>query len=302
MGQNRLVNSWGDYDHWMRHRVWFLKSFVEPGNTLPILHAGSQRGIVDFTEERNYQFEYILRDYKGNESRYAFTVRGKHPGESGIPSAPAYPDNTRLFHWNQTNSYSIPGEMQLVVPYGLLATDMPLQPVVTPQAGKVSDAYTFYPQSYPLITDGELHIRPRLDNIGADSIIHTEADPSKLYLRSSKGRYQGGDYRDGWVTGRIRDLGLTYCLDYDDEAPTIQPKSLGERIVLTMADRKSGVASYTATIDGRFVVFEQLDKSLTVVCDLSQTPIRKTGRQHKLEFSVTDNRQNTAIYETNINY
>ncbi len=305
VGQNRLVNSWGDYDHWMRHRVWFLKSFVEPGNTLPILHADVGRGIVDITQERLYQFEYILRDYKGNESRYAFTVRGKNPGISGNPGNPGLSGisaNTRLFHWNQTNSYSIPGDMQLVVPYGLLATDMLLQPVITRQAGKVSDAYSFYPQSYPLVTDGELHLRPRLDNIGADSIIHTEADPSKLYVRSSKGRYQGGDYRDGWVTGRIRDLGLSYSLDYDDEPPTIQPKSLGERIVLTMADRKSGVASYTATIDDRFVVFEQLDKSLTVVCDLSETPIRKTGRQHKLKFSATDNRQNTAIYETNINY
>ena len=283
VGMNRLVNSWGDYDHWLRHRVWFLRSFVEPGNTLPFLYSGSGRGIVDISEQRDYHFEYILRDYKGNESRYTFTVKGQ-PSSTGDSAPPANPvlsgssaPSPRIFHWNQTNSFSLPG-------------------------GKPSDAYSFYPRSYPLITDGELHIRPRIDNIGADSILHTEADPSKLYIRDSKGRFYGGSYADGWVSGRIRDLGLTYTLDYDDEPPAILPKSLGQRIVLHLSDRKSGVASFTATIDGRFVVFERPDKSSTVVCDLCETPVRPTGGQHRLCFTATDNRQNSQTYETTIVY
>ena len=317
VGQNRFVNSWGDYDHWLHHRVWFLKSFVDPGNRLPILSADASRGIIDFCEERPYRLEYILRDYKGNESHFAFTVRGEKPasqggsgesGHSGYPGYPGYPGysgesgDARVFHWSQTNSYSLPGEMQLVVPYGLLADDVALKPEVTRRPDKMADWYAFHPVSCPLVSDGELYIRPRLDNIGADSILHTEADHSKLYVRTADGRFMGGEYHDGWVMGRIRDLGLTYTLDYDDEPPTVQPLSLGERIVLRLADRKSGVASFTATIDDRFVVFEQLDKSLTVVCDLSETPLRRTGRQHHLKFSATDNRQNTTVYETNINY
>ena len=302
VGMNRLVNAWGDYDHWLHYRVWFLKSFIDPGNTLPILSADANRGIVDFNQERDYQLEYILRDYKGNEARYAFTVHGVKP-ENGIPRASIdAAANGRIFHWNQTNSFSYPGEMQLVVPYGLLVKDMCLQPVVRRQPDAISDAYSFYPSSYPLVADGELLIRARLDQIGANRILHTEADPSKLYVRSSNGKYMGGDYQDGWVSGRIRELGQAYELDYDDEPPTVSPYSLGEQILLNVSDRQSGVASITASIDGQFVVFDSNEKSTMVVCNLRETPVRKTGGNHLLQFTATDNRNNATTYETNIQY
>ena len=70
------VNDWGDYDHWRRTRIWYMKSFVEPGMRLPVLHTGIDRGIVTFDEERLYHLTYLLRDYQGNQSRYDFTVMG----------------------------------------------------------------------------------------------------------------------------------------------------------------------------------------------------------------------------------
>jgi hypothetical protein len=71
------VNQWGDYDHWRRTRVWYMKSFRERGMRLPILHTNFERGIVCFSEERPYHLTYILRDYQGNESQYHFTVHGQ---------------------------------------------------------------------------------------------------------------------------------------------------------------------------------------------------------------------------------
>lgn len=70
------VNRWGDYDHWRRHRTWYMKSYREPGMRLPVLHTDLWRGIVTFDEQRPYQLTYVLRDFHGNESRYSFTVQG----------------------------------------------------------------------------------------------------------------------------------------------------------------------------------------------------------------------------------
>ncbi len=70
------VNQWGDYNHWRRSRVWYMKSYREKGVRLPILHTGFDRGIINFNEERPYQLVYILKDYYGNQSRYEFTVKG----------------------------------------------------------------------------------------------------------------------------------------------------------------------------------------------------------------------------------
>lgn len=293
---NRLVNAWGDYDHWLHHRQWYMKSFVEPGNTLSILRA-EQRGIIDFSEERDYQLEYILRDFKGNESRYAFTVRGdKGSGEFEVPQQ----EEGRLFRWNQTNTFSAPG-IQLIVPYGLLASDMHLQPMVYPHEGGFSDRYSFYPTSYPLISDGEISLYAFTDRVGADEVVRQEYDYTKFYI-SADGRYAGGDYQNGWVSGKIRELGATFTLDYDDVPPEVSPVSLGERVVLRLSDAKSGVASFSATIDGQFVVFEAADKQPLVICDLAETPIRKTNRTHQLRFTATDNRQNTQVLETSIIY
>ena len=70
------VNRWGDYAHWRRTRIWYMKSYREEGLRLPILHTSLQRGIVDFNEERPYHLTYILSDYQGNQSQYDFTVQG----------------------------------------------------------------------------------------------------------------------------------------------------------------------------------------------------------------------------------
>jgi hypothetical protein len=301
VSDNTFVNAWGDYDQWRQTRRWYLKSYIELGNQLPILYSDSLRGIVNFNEDRDYHLEYILRDYKGNESHYAFTVHGVR---QAIPQ-PERPSGHR-FSWNQTNSFSYPGEMQLVVPYGLLANDIILQPVVIRQPDKVSDRYSFYPVSCPLMAEGELMIKARLDQIGSDHILSSEVDPSKLYIRSSLGRYIGGDYQDGWVIGHISELCYAYSLDYDDEPPTINLVSSQQAgsgyLRLNVSDRQSGVASYKATIDGLFVVFNPQEKSSHVVCNLRESPIRKTGRAHQLLFTATDRRNNKQTFETSIIY
>lgn len=297
MEGNRLVNAWGDYDYWLRHKTWYMKSYIEPGNTLSILRA-ENRGIIDFCEERDYQLEYILRDYKGNETRLAFTVKGERKAVPGLPVS----DETfaRLFRWNQTNTFSAPG-VHLIVPYGLLASDMWLQPTVRPRDTGFSDSYRFYPVSYPLISDGEIMLFVDTDRVDKDEVVRRELDTSKFYV-TANGRYAGGDYHDGWVSGRIRELGANYELAYDDEPPEITPVTLGEHIVLRLTDAKSGIASYTAAIDGQFVVFDAADKQPVVSCDLSESPVRKTRKAHRLRFSATDNRDNTKVFETSIIY
>ena len=152
-----------------------------------------------------------------------------------------------------------------------------------------------------MVSDGEISLYAYTDRMGQNDVVRQEYDYSKFYI-AADGRYAGGDYQNGWVSGRIRELSSSYELAYDDEAPEVSPVTLGERVVLRLSDAKSGVASYTATIDGRFVVFDAADKQPLVICDLSETPIRKTNRTHQLRFTAIDNRQNTRVFETNIIY
>ena len=297
VSHNRLVNSWGDYDHWLHRRAWYLRSYKEPGNNLSILHTDQRRGIVDFSEERDYHLEYILRDYKNNEARYAFTVHAQRPADSNN-SVSKDRDMTAAglsvpFRWNQTNTYSLPG-MQLIVPYGLLTRDVTIHPSIqeATEIDALSDAFTFHDASLPLVSDASVSI----------SVQAPVEDPSKLYVTSG-GKYMGGEYDDGWVKGHLRELGATYQLAYDAEPPRISELSLNApRLALSCSDKESGLDSWTATIDGRFVVFESVEKSSTFSCDLRETWLPRSGKTHQLLFTATDNRHNSRTYQASFVY
>lgn len=302
MALNRMVNDWGDYEHYRRSNVWYMKSFVEPACRLPILWADKNRGIVDFCEERPYQLEYVLRDFKGNESRYSFIVQGQRPAylhssasSSFRPLVSYAASSSQLknrFRCDRTSSYSRPG-LQLVVPYGFIVADVPLQPLVQQRPDALSDDYSFTGFSTPLLSDVPLSIFVR----------RPVADPTKLFLIDELGRFLGGEYHDGWLTGYIRELAGRYHLAYDDQPPTVNPVTLqGDRLVLSVQDAGSGIASWTATVDDRFIVFDALEKTTRYACELRESWLRPSGRQHRLRFEATDNRQNTAVFETTFKY
>lgn len=190
VNSTRQVNSWGDYDHWQHHRTWYMRSYIPKGVTLPILR-GADRGIVDFNEERPYQISYILRDFMGNEARYEFTVQGQR---TAIPVA----SEKRYNVWyDRLSLISLPG-MQLTIPAGMVEEGLWIEPKV--EQGSISSRYTFSQQTCPLFGWVELSIA-----------VPRGVNPSRLYIDGG-GRDMGGDYQDGWITTRIRELGVPYEL------------------------------------------------------------------------------------------
>lgn len=300
---NRMVNSWGDYDYFYHHSRWYLKTFIEPGNTLPILKADEHRGIVYFTEARDYHLEFILTDYFGNQTKKELIING---GTLKMEDEETMSSTLHQLKWNQTNVISQPG-MQLVVPYGYVGVDTPLDIVVEKGDG-LSPVYSFSRRSCPLFYDAELSMATRTE----------VKDPSKLFIgqcfekTASQPIFVGGSYQKGWVTVSVRDLGGSYALFYDDIPPVIEPKSTDANALLRfeIKDGQSGVRSYKAYVDGQFVLFKAQTQSLTVnprgatviACRLSNTPVRPTGSERRLKLVVTDNRDNQNSYETTITY
>ena len=188
---NRQVNSWGDYQHWLHHKTWYMRSYIPKGVTLPILQADENDGYVLFNEERPYRVTYILRDFMGNESQYEFTVLGK---KSEIAPSKRTSWNVR---YDRLSMISLPG-MQLVIPAGMVEEGLMVVPKV--DQGSVSNRYTFAQQACPLFGWAELSLA-----------IPEGVDSSLLYIDSG-GHDMGGVCQDGWITTRIRELGATYEL------------------------------------------------------------------------------------------
>ncbi|MBQ1801077.1 MAG: M23 family peptidase, partial [Prevotella sp.] len=130
-------------------------------------------------------------------------------------------------------------------------------------------------------------------------------DPSKLYIisHSKTDKFVGGEYKDGWVTAKILDLNAEYELAYDVNAPKIEYEGQnGDVIRFNLTDEESGIKHFEGSIDGRFVLFEKVGRSSFIACKLKGTPVKKTGKKHNLELTVTDNRNNQSNYKTQIIY
>ncbi len=293
-GADLQVNYWGDYQHYLRSHVWYMRSWVLPGITLPIFKTNANRGIVNFDQERVYHLEYVLSDVYGNKSSYKFSVEGKK-----VKISPKRGVKFRnVVRWNLPMEFQVSGASVSFGRYRL-AENVELKPHVKLQPGKLSHAYRFMEHSYPLLKKAKISIR----------LNKKVEDPTKLYVVCHWGapRYMGGTYRDGWVTGEALEMGATYELAYDDKAPLVGPVNQGgwtgsQKITMSVSDKESGLASYKAYVDGKFVLFEEVPKSAWVRCDLKHAPVRKTGQSHQLKFVATDNCKNQREYTTTFVY
>ena len=286
---NRMVNSWGDYRHYRRSGVWYMKSFADPGNSLPVLHRhAAAGGIVTFDEERDYLLAYTVSDVFGNSRQYSFTVRGRR--QSLPEKEPTDVMNTLAY--NRPNSVQRPG-MSLMVPLGALPDNVEL--AVGAKPGALSNEWRFYDESYPLFKWAEISLK----------LNGRVADPDQLYIvsRQNGDRSMGGRYKDGWVTGRMRDFGLTYAIEYDDEAPVLTGLSfLRNKLRVAAYDSKSGLRSVKGYVDGNFVLFERQDKSNGYVCRLENSPVMRTNSTHSLKVVALDNRGNMKTLTSDFKY
>ena len=272
--ENRYINSWtyGQY----------MKSFIDPGNRLRMLHAlNGNRGLVTIDEERPYRFEYTLSDALGNTSRVRFTVQGKRMDIPDRECREKY-----FFRWDRVNYLQEPG-LELVLPRDMLYQDVCLHYKVRTDSAAVAYTYQLHDKAVPLHDYCTLRIGVRR---------HPVADTTKYYVAgvTSRGRKYnvGGRYENGFMKVRIRELG-TYTVEVDTVAPVItpvNPKQWGRtgRLVLKARDTQTGITSYRGTIDGKYALFGKPNAvNGQLVCELDPRHVKKGGT-HLLEFTVTD--------------
>lgn len=286
--ENRYINSWT--------RGQYMKSFIEPGNRLRMLHASNgSRGLIHIDEERAYQFVYTLIDAFGNMSKVRFTVQGKK-----AEIAPVSHVGKRLFKWDKTNFIQGPG-IGLVVPRGMLYDDVWLNYAVSADSSDISYTYQLNDAVVPLHDYCELNIGLRH---------YPVEDMSKYYVARVTprgGKYGvGGKFEDGFMKVRIREL-ATYTVAVDTVPPVLTPVGQNQwgrqgRIVFRAKDKETGIKSYRGTIDGKYALFGKPNSvNGNLVCELDAKRVNK-GNRHVLVMTVTDGCGNTTTRQYHFVY
>ena len=120
--------------------------------------------------------------------------------------------------------------------------------------------------------------------------------------------YAGGKWEDGFLTARVRDLGI-YSVGIDTLPPLVEPIRFRSGATLNddselrirIHDEFSGIDSYRALIDGKWALFEYDPKNSLLIYTPDKERLEK-GKKHKLQVRVSDNRDNESVLDLEFYY
>ncbi|RHJ78009.1 M23 family metallopeptidase [Parabacteroides sp. AM08-6] len=282
--ESRFLNSYTDYEEWKKHRSFYMRSFVEPGNRLRFIES-FKRGIIHIDEQKTYHLTYSLSDAFGNTTQLSVWIDGK---EQPVPEPDR--EGRGLFHWGSDNRFGAKG-IRLTIPKGNLYNDFYFHYTVKEDSTALAATHILHDSPLPFHNTARLSLRLQTDTL---------ADKKQYgIVRYQNGHpsWIGGSYRNGWIDADIRELG-EYSIGQDTKAPTITPIQANtwiskQAFVFQLSDNLSGVQTYRGEIDGQYVLFEMNNRSvITYKFDKE----RLQRGEHELRLVVTDTAGNQSEY------
>jgi murein DD-endopeptidase MepM/ murein hydrolase activator NlpD len=291
--KTRMLNSFVDFEDWKTTRSFFMKSFIEPGNTLPF-YKSVNNGYIDINEEKEYNLRYELEDHYGNILNYKFKVNGVN---QTIPP-PTECDN--FMTWNLNNSFINMG-FTLSIPSGNLYSSFCFKYDKTQNSKYFSDVHQINNNPIPLHNSADIWIK-----LNTDTLQNRKNYGVVRINNNGSESWMGGKYDGGGISFSIRELGDKYTVTADKVAPSITPLSpenwvSQKRIRIRLNDNLSGISSFRGEINGKFVLFTHDSKSTIYTYHFDDERLTK-GQEQTFTFTATDGAGNSSNYSYTFNY
>lgn len=282
-----------DYSTYKKERVRIQKFFRNYDVEYSFLRKSSPNGIIHFEKNRSYKVELIVQDFEKNTSYvnfYVEGVRGSKPKEIPILNE-ILPSKDYLYEFPIYQVY-IPQETFYE----------PVNLSVNTKADTLIIGEVNSPQNKGF----ELSVYPNKKN---DSLSHTQLtlalfDPEEKKEEDML-RYVSTLKKDGVLFTKFASPG-TYVLTKDSLPPTIKPLNFKEEqwvsnykfLQLEIDDDFSGIKSYHATINDRWVLFEYEPKDNLIFYDFNDIDFDKTELDLKIE--IEDNVGNKTLFTSKL--
>lgn len=284
--ETRYINTLIDYDYFGKHRKWITKCFKSPGNNLTIYNTLKNDGKIAVDEGMSYQVEILLKDLGNNITRLVIPVEGKKQPLKIIK------ENNKTDTYliaSKPNNYDL-GAAKVYFPANTFYEDfyMDLQ--------KGNDTVTIHNGRMPA---------HRNFTITFDATKYSEEERNKMFIARLGNRlkpsYTSTYRRDNTFTTRTKNLG-TYALVKDTVAPEIRSKNFKDKqwltnyryLSLTITDDLSGIDTYTATLNGDWILMEYETKNNTLTYNFDDKILDQ--KKCELKVVVTDNVGNTSTF------
>lgn len=288
-GETRYINTLIDYAHFYDHRQKIQKCFKEPYNHLNIYESLYNDGKIKVEEGVSYKVELLISDVAGNSTKLIIPIDGKKQEEK-IAKDDETTENFMIA--SKPNNFDL-GAAKVYFPASTFYEDF----FINLERG--SDTITIHDNSVAA---------HRNFTISFDPSKYSEEDRKQLFIAHLDSRmrplYSKTYKRDGSFTTRTRTLG-TYTLVKDSIAPEVKPKNFKEKqwlsnysyLSLTISDDRSGIDTYSATLNGKWILMEYEPKTNTITYDFEDNISNET--ECELKVNVTDNVGNSTTFVGN---
>ncbi len=286
--ETRYINQLIDYAHYKKKRTRITKLFVAPNNPLSIYKNTTKKGVIEIQEGLSYTIDIHIKDFHNNTIKITIPVEGKKTIPTSTNTTTEMP-------------YTIQSTENFVHRDGLVSVFIPKGSVYENCAiGIETQGDTVY------LHRDEIPLHKKM-TIAFDIEKYTPADRKKLYVArvgSGDKKHHQRTYRKGnRISCRTRSFG-TYSIFSDTTAPTIMPLNVAKNswmdneqfLKIKIDDQDTGIASYKATINGKYILMEYDYKTGMLIYDFNDKVINDTENNFKL--IVLDKVGNNATFET----
>ncbi len=286
-GETRYLNRFIDYNYWRTSKSRVQKLFRENNNPLSVITKEDDSGYITIEDGFNANYTIEVSDYKGNTVKINIPIAGKN---IEILKPKVIKETLDYIYANQATSLS-KGKFSVYIPANSLYEDTFLN------IKAKGDTLVFHDDTVPIHKNISITI---------DASNYAAADLDKLYLGRLNYRgdpYYNTTYRKGTkLTARTRTFGL-YVLVADSTPPTVKAVNFkdgkwisnNKTLKVKIDDDLSGISSYRATVNGKFILMEYNYKKDVLTYDFNDNIISET--ENNLKVIVTDNVGNSTTFE-----
>ncbi|MFK2820823.1 M23 family metallopeptidase [Flavobacteriaceae sp. LMIT009] len=281
---NRLI----DYQHYRKHKSRIQKLFVQSNNPLSIYKGVIDNGYVKVEDSTSSVYKVRINDYKGNESWVTIPITGIKSNE--VKRTPR--KTTEHFIYADQASKLEKNNVSVSIPKNTFYDDFFIDFDV------LNDTLTLHEATIPALKNFSINF---------DISDYLKEDKDKLFIARKTGykdyvAYSYTTKKGNTLTTRTKTLG-TYTLATDTESPKISAINFQDGkwlskyryLKVRIKDDLSGIRSYRATINGKWILMEYDYKKNTLVHDFNDNVITETN--NKLKVIVTDNVGNSSTFE-----
>ena len=286
--ETRYINTLIDYQHFGKYRERIIKCYRVPGNSLSIYKNLQNNGKVVVREGLSYTAEILITDLEGNLTKLVIPVEGRR--EPLIAEKEVEKTNEFVIA-KKPNNYDL-GRAKVYFPPS-----------------------TFYDDFYIDLKKGKDTVAIHNSQVAAhrnftitfDVSDYSESERKQLFIarldKKLRPNYASTYKRGEIFTTRTRNMG-TYTLARDTVPPKIRPKNFKEKqwlnnyhyLSLHISDDLSGIDSYSATLNGEWILMEYEPKRRTITYNFDDIILDK--KQCELKVVVSDNVGNTTTFRS----